>query len=47
MELLSDEMLVDTYYAAMHFELEPEFIRMLAIELKRRHINPETVKITA
>jgi developmental checkpoint coupling sporulation initiation to replication initiation len=47
MELLSDEMLVDTYSAAMHFELEPEFIRMLAIELKRRRLNPEAEKITA
>lgn len=47
MELLSDEMLVDTYYAAIQFELEPEFIRMLAIEMKRRRLNPEAVKITA
>ncbi|WP_036720453.1 sporulation histidine kinase inhibitor Sda [Paenibacillus harenae] len=47
MELLSDEMLVDTYYAAIQFELEPEFIRMLAIELKRRHVNPENYKATA
>lgn len=47
MELLSDEMLVDTYYAAIHFELEPDFIRMLAFEMKRRHLNPEAIKITA
>ncbi|MDQ8733245.1 MULTISPECIES: sporulation histidine kinase inhibitor Sda [unclassified Paenibacillus] len=47
LELLSDEMLVDTYYAAIQFELEPEFIRMLAIEMKRRRLNPEAVKITA
>jgi len=47
MELLSDEMLVDTYYAAVQFELEPEFIRMLAIEMTRRRLKPETIKITA
>jgi developmental checkpoint coupling sporulation initiation to replication initiation len=47
MELLSDEMLVDTYYAAIQFELEQEFIRMLAIEMKRRRLNPDAVKITA
>ncbi|WP_424766378.1 sporulation histidine kinase inhibitor Sda [Paenibacillus sp. sgz302251] len=47
MELLSDEMLVETYYAAIQFQLEPDFIRMLAVELKRRHVNPEARKITA
>lgn len=47
MELLSDEMLVDTYYAAIHFELEPDFIRMLTVEMKRRRLNPEAFKITA
>ncbi|MGO4546538.1 sporulation histidine kinase inhibitor Sda [Paenibacillus sp. 2TAB23] len=47
MELLSDEMLVDTYYAAIQFKLEPDFIRMLAIEMKRRRLNPETARITA
>lgn len=47
MELLSDEMLVETYYAAIQYELEPEFIRMLALEMKRRRLNPETNKITA
>lgn len=47
MELLSDELLVDTYYAAIQFELEAEFILMLAIEMKRRCVNPELHKITA
>lgn len=47
MELLSDEMLVDTYYAAIQFELEPEFIQMLAVEMKRRRLNSEHSLITA
>lgn len=47
MELLSDELLVDTYYAAIQFKLDTEFIRMLALELKRRRVNPEARKITA
>ncbi|MFC4775601.1 sporulation histidine kinase inhibitor Sda [Paenibacillus sp. GCM10023252] len=47
MELLSDEMLVDTYHAAIQFNLEPEFIRLLIQELKRRQINPEASRITA
>lgn len=47
MELLSDELLVDTYKAAIEYELDPEFIQMLKLELKRRQINPESVRITA
>lgn len=47
MELMSDELLVDTYYAAIQYKLEPEFIRMLALEMKRRQVNPEAQKITA
>ncbi|MGM0881936.1 MAG: sporulation histidine kinase inhibitor Sda [Bacillota bacterium] len=47
MELLSDELLIDTYYAAIQFKLEPEFIRLLALEMKRRQVNPEARKITA
>ncbi|WP_332262461.1 sporulation histidine kinase inhibitor Sda [Paenibacillus sp. GSMTC-2017] len=39
MDHLSDELLVDTYYAAIEFKLEPDFIRMLAIELKRRNVD--------
>ncbi|MGO4370843.1 sporulation histidine kinase inhibitor Sda [Paenibacillus sp. YIM B09110] len=47
MELLSDEMLVDTYFAAIQYNLDQEFIRMLAMELKRRQVNPDSSKITA
>ncbi|ALS26770.1 sporulation histidine kinase inhibitor Sda [Paenibacillus cisolokensis] len=47
MELLSDELLVDTYFAAIQYKLDPEFIRLLAIELKRRKINPEAYEIGA
>jgi developmental checkpoint coupling sporulation initiation to replication initiation len=47
MELLSDELLIDTYYSAIQFKLEPEFIRLLALEMKRRKVNPEARKITA
>lgn len=39
MELLSDELLIDTYFAAIEYKLEPEFIRMLAIEVKRRGVD--------
>jgi developmental checkpoint coupling sporulation initiation to replication initiation len=40
MEILTDELLVDTYHAAIQFKLDPEFIRMLAQELKRRELAP-------
>lgn len=43
MELLSDELLVETYFAALQYKLDPEFIRMLQLEMKRRQINVEEV----
>jgi len=39
MELLSDDLLIDTYFAAIAYKLEPDFIRMLAIEVKRRGVD--------
>ncbi|MDF2834974.1 MAG: sporulation inhibitor [Paenibacillus sp.] len=39
MELLSDDMLIDTYFAAIEYKLEPDFIRMLAVEVKRRGVD--------
>lgn len=47
MEQLSDELLVDTYYAAIEYKLEAEFIRMLAIEMKRRGVDLSAHKHTA
>ncbi|MFD1956190.1 sporulation histidine kinase inhibitor Sda [Paenibacillus thailandensis] len=45
MDLLSDELLVDTYFAAVQYKLDPEFIQMLQTELKRRQINLEALSI--
>ena len=47
MEILSDELLVDAYHAAIQFNLDPEFIELLAAEMTRRHINPESYRNTA
>ncbi|MFF2480751.1 sporulation histidine kinase inhibitor Sda [Paenibacillus sp. NPDC058071] len=49
MELLSDELLEDTYNAAIQFDLEAEFILMLQIEMKRRELGlrKEQSRITA
>lgn len=44
MELLSDELLVDTYVAAIQYKLDPEFIQMLQNEMKRRQINFDAEK---
>jgi developmental checkpoint coupling sporulation initiation to replication initiation len=41
MELLSDELLLETYDAAIQFALEPEFIDMLELEMKRRQLSLE------
>lgn len=47
MDLLTDELLVDTYYAAIEYKLEPDFIRMLADEMKRRGVELSSHKHTA
>jgi len=47
MEILSDELLLDAYHAAMQFSLEPDFINLLAAEMKRRQINPDNYRFTA
>ncbi|WP_020616054.1 sporulation histidine kinase inhibitor Sda [Paenibacillus daejeonensis] len=38
MEILSDEMLIDTYETAVHLELEPDFLQLLLTEIRRREI---------
>lgn len=47
MELLSDELLVETYMAAVQLNLDPDFIQMLIGELKRRQINPDKIRLGA
>ncbi|UVI31745.1 sporulation histidine kinase inhibitor Sda [Paenibacillus spongiae] len=47
MEILSDELLIDAYHAAIQLSLESEFIKLLAAEIKRRQINPDHYRITA
>ncbi|RXZ84245.1 sporulation histidine kinase inhibitor Sda [Paenibacillaceae bacterium] len=47
MEILSDEMLLDTYTCAVKLKLEAEFIGLLLTEIKRRGIHPDTARIGA
>lgn len=39
-DILSDELLMDTYLKAIQLELDPEFIELLHNEIKRRSVNP-------
>ncbi|EFM08741.1 sporulation histidine kinase inhibitor Sda [Paenibacillus sp. MMS18-CY102] len=47
MELLSDDLLVDTYFAAIQLHLDQEFIRLISEEIMRRQINPESYRLGA
>jgi developmental checkpoint coupling sporulation initiation to replication initiation len=47
MEHLTDELLVDTYYAAIEYKLDPDFIRMLADEMRRRGVELSSRKFSA
>lgn len=40
MEILSDELLVDSYNLAVQLNLDPEFIRLLFAEIRKREIEP-------
>jgi developmental checkpoint coupling sporulation initiation to replication initiation len=41
MEILSDEMLIDTYQTAVNLDLEPDFLQLLLAEINRREITAE------
>ncbi|MCU6709824.1 sporulation histidine kinase inhibitor Sda [Paenibacillus sp. J5C_2022] len=47
MDQLSDKLLIDTYYAAIEYKLEAEFIRMLAFEMKRRGLEAKDQRHSA
>lgn len=47
MEQLTDELLIDTYYAAIEYKLDPDFIRMLADEMRRRGVDLSSHKFSA
>lgn len=40
-EILSDEMLLESYYTAVQLKLDPAFIRLLAAEMQRRNLKPD------
>ncbi|SMG56836.1 developmental checkpoint coupling sporulation initiation to replication initiation [Paenibacillus aquistagni] len=40
MALLSDELLVDSYYQAVQLNLDEEFIALLLAEIQRRGLHP-------
>ncbi|MBJ6362277.1 sporulation histidine kinase inhibitor Sda [Paenibacillus sp. GCM10012307] len=47
MEILSDEMLVDSYNLAIQLDLDPEFIGMLFEEITKRDIEPKKYRLGA
>jgi developmental checkpoint coupling sporulation initiation to replication initiation len=47
LELLSDEILIDAYLKALQLKLEPEFIRLLAVEIQRRELKPALRRLGA
>ncbi|MGJ7921450.1 sporulation histidine kinase inhibitor Sda [Neobacillus sp. LXY-4] len=38
MKKLSDELLIESYYKARELKLNPDFIRLIEIELQRRSL---------
>lgn len=46
MRLLSDELLIETYYKAIELKLSPEFIRLIETEMDRRALN-RNVKVSS
>jgi len=46
-KILSDQLLIDTYLAAIHYKCEHDFIQMLAIELKHRGLQVPKHQFTA
>ncbi|TDF98905.1 sporulation histidine kinase inhibitor Sda [Paenibacillus piri] len=41
MRLMSDEVLIESYFKAQELKLEAEFIKLLLDEIKRRKLNLE------
>ncbi|WAA10346.1 sporulation histidine kinase inhibitor Sda [Fervidibacillus albus] len=39
MKLLSDDLLIESYYKAIKFNLSPEFIRLIEKEIHRRSLD--------
>ncbi|AKP47892.1 sporulation histidine kinase inhibitor Sda [Bacillus smithii] len=46
MRLLSDELLIETYYKAIELKLSPDFIRLIETEMDRRALN-RNVKVSS
>ncbi|WP_168122990.1 sporulation histidine kinase inhibitor Sda [Paenibacillus sp. HB172176] len=47
MDQLSDKLLLDTYYAAVEYKLDTEFIHMILAEMERRGMKLSDQKHTA
>ena len=47
MDRMPDDLLLESYFTAMKLRLDPDFIRMLALEMMRRNMKPATLRIGA
>ncbi|WP_248927799.1 sporulation histidine kinase inhibitor Sda [Paenibacillus hamazuiensis] len=41
MRMISNEVLIDSYYKALDLQLDKEFVELLLEEIKRRQLNVE------
>ncbi|CAM4351682.1 MULTISPECIES: sporulation histidine kinase inhibitor Sda [Paenibacillus] len=47
MDIMSDELLLEAYHTAVKLKLDPDFIRLLAVELVRRGVKPDALRMGA
>ncbi|MBO2943865.1 sporulation histidine kinase inhibitor Sda [Paenibacillus sp. F411] len=45
MAMLTDEMLLDSYYMAVELKLEREFISLLMAEIQKRNLNTDSIML--
>jgi developmental checkpoint coupling sporulation initiation to replication initiation len=43
MESLTDELLIESYYTAIKFEMNKEFIKLLEDEIQKRHLSQHII----
>jgi developmental checkpoint coupling sporulation initiation to replication initiation len=46
MRKLTDELLIESYYKAIHLNLSPDFIRLIENEIHRRSLN-NNIKVSS
>jgi developmental checkpoint coupling sporulation initiation to replication initiation len=47
LEMLSDEILIEAYIKALQLKLDPDFLRLLAAEMRRRKLDRSVQRLGA